>query len=57
MPCPVCLQAISETGHRFCVLDLLKSGKIKSSSEWENMCKDKPMTIRKGKVRAILPKD
>jgi hypothetical protein len=57
MPCPVCNESIGDADHRMCLLDLLKSGTIKTVKEWENMCKDKPMTIRKGKVRAILPKD
>ena len=37
MPCPVCYQTIGEADHRMCVLQLLKSGEIKSVSEWTNL--------------------
>lgn len=57
MPCPVCNERIGEADHRFCVLDLLKSGTIKTAKEWEKMSADKPVTIRKGKVKAVLPKE
>ncbi len=57
MPCPVCDQSIGEADHRFCVLDLLKSGQIKTASEWTKMSSDKPVAIRKGRVKAVLPKD
>lgn len=55
MPCPVCNQAVGEADHRMCVFHLLKTGTIKSVPEWEAMCS--PKTIRKGRVRAVLPKD
>jgi len=57
MPCPVCNERIGEADHRFCVLDLLKSGTINTAKEWEKMSRDKPVTIRKGKVKAVLPKE
>lgn len=57
MPCPVCEMPIGENDHRWCVLDLLKSGKIKTASEWTKMARDKPVTIMKGRVKAVLPKD
>jgi hypothetical protein len=60
MPCPVCNERIGEADHRFCVLDLLKSGQIKTSREWEIMSRDapaKPAAVRKGRVKAVLPKD
>jgi hypothetical protein len=52
--------SIGENDHRWCVLDLLKSGQIKTSREWEKMARDKPakpVTICKGRVKAVLPKD
>jgi hypothetical protein len=60
MPCPVCDLPIGENDHRWCVLDLLKSGQIRTSREWEKMARDKPakpVTICKGRVKAVLPKD
>ena len=60
MPCPVCSESVGEADHRFCLLELLKSGKIKSVHEWERMSSDtpaKPVTIRKGRVRAVIPKE
>ena len=57
MPCPVCNCSIGEADHRFCVLDLLKSGTIKTAKEWEKMSRDKPVTICKGKVKAVVPKE
>ncbi len=44
MPCPVCNQNIGEADHRMCVLNMLKSGEIKSVAEWEKLAK-KPETI------------
>jgi hypothetical protein len=55
MPCPVCNEPISEADHRMCVFNLLKSGTIKTVKEWEAMCA--PKTIRKGRIRAVLPKE
>jgi len=63
MPCPVCNERIGEADHRWCVLDLLKSGSIKTAREWEIMSKDapakpvKPATIYKGRVKAVIPKE
>jgi hypothetical protein len=56
MPCPVCHQPIGEADHRMCVFNLLKSGTIKSVGEWEAMT-SKPQTIRKGRIKAVLPKE
>lgn len=56
MPCPVCSLPLGED-HRMCVLRLLKEGTIQTVSEWTAMSTDKPKTIRKGRVRAILPKE
>jgi tRNA(Arg) A34 adenosine deaminase TadA len=55
MPCPVCAEAIGSADHRKCVFALLKAGTIKSVPEWEAMCA--PKTIRKGRIRAVLPKE
>ena len=57
MPCPVCDMPIGEAEHRWCVLDLLKSGKIKTADEWTKMASDKPVTIHKGRVKAVIPKN
>ena len=60
MPCPVCNERIGEADHRWCVLNLLKTGEIKTTREWEIMSRDKPtkpVTIRKGRVKAVIPKD
>ena len=54
MTCPVCNKPIGED-HRRCVFHLLSQGKIQTVEEWESMCK--PRTIRKGRVRAVLPKE
>jgi hypothetical protein len=60
MPCPVCNERIGEADHRWCVLNLLKSGEIKTAREWEKMSADapaKPVTIYKGRVKAVIPKE
>ena len=63
MPCPVCNERIGEADHRWCVLNLLKSGEIKTAREWEKMSADapaapaKPVTIHKGRVKAVIPKE
>ena len=57
MPCPVCNESIGKADHRPCLLSLLKSGTIKGVKEWEKMARDKPVTIWKGHVRAVVPKD
>jgi hypothetical protein len=55
MPCPVCSLAIGDADHRMCVLNLLKSGTITTVREWEVLCK--PKTVRKGRVKAVIPKE
>jgi hypothetical protein len=56
MPCPVCHRTIeSGADHRRCVFKLLDENKIQTVEEWEIMCK--PKTIRKGRVRALVPKE
>lgn len=59
MPCPICKLPIGhETAdHRHCVFKLLDQGRIQTVEEWEKLSEDKPKTIRKGRVRAVLPKD
>jgi hypothetical protein len=57
MPCPVCNERIGEADHRWCVLNLLKTGEIKTVREWEKMSADKPVTIYKGRVKAVIPKE
>lgn len=56
MPCPVCYQSIGEADHRMCVYNLLKTGEIKSAAEWTKMSAEKPATIYKGRVKAVIPK-
>ena len=56
MPCPVCRYTIeSGADHRRCVFKLIDENKIQTAEEWEIMCK--PKTIRKGRVRALIPKE
>ena len=59
MPCPVCKKPIGHAtaDHRHCVFKLLDQGTIQTVEEWETLAADKPKTIRKGRVRAVLPKD
>jgi hypothetical protein len=59
MPCPICSHAIgSGADHRRCVFRLLNLGTIQTVEEWEALASDtKPKTIRKGRVRAVLPKE
>jgi hypothetical protein len=43
-----------------CVYNLLKTGEIKTVREWEKMAEDapaKPVTIYKGRVKAVIPKE
>ena len=54
MPCPVCQKPIGQD-HRHCVFQLLSQGKIQTIDEWEAL--STPKTIRKGRVRAVLPKE
>lgn len=37
-----------------CLVELFRDNTIKSVAEWEKMCR--PVTIRKGKIIAYLPK-
>ena len=59
MPCPVCSLPIGhpDADHRMCVFKLLKTKTIQSVAEWEDMASDTPKTIRKGRIRAVLPKE
>jgi len=57
MPCPVCYQPIGDADHRMCVFNLLKTGEIKSAAEWTKMSSTKPVTIHKGRIKAVLPKE
>jgi hypothetical protein len=53
MPCPICFKNPEEVDHKMCVFELFKTNVIKSVAEWREMCK--PKTIRKGKIRVLLP--
>jgi hypothetical protein len=53
MTCPVCSKKPEESDHRTCVFELFKTNVIKSVAEWREMCK--PKTIRKGRIRVMLP--
>ena len=58
MPCPVCNKPKDgEADHRFCVLELLKSGNIQSVADWCRLC-DPPETkvIGKKKGKTLPPK-
>jgi hypothetical protein len=62
MPCPVCNLPIGHPAadHRMCVFNLLRSGTIKTVPEWEVLSSDapaKPVTIYKGRIKAVLPKE
>lgn len=55
MPCPICNQNIGNgVDHRWCLVELFKTNKIKSVAEWEALSA-KPKTIFKRKVKALLP--
>ena len=55
MPCPVCNSNIGYADHRMCLVKLFGEDKIKSVSEWENMCKPcKPCKPKK--IIVYLPK-
>ena len=55
MPCPVCNKTKDgENDHRFCVLELLKSGNIKNLADWCRLCEPKPETKILGKKRVKL---
>jgi hypothetical protein len=53
MPCPICFKKPEESDHRNCVFELFKTNVIKSVNEWRDMCQ--PKTIRKGRIRVMLP--
>lgn len=53
MPCPICSKTPEEADHRACVFELFKTNAIQSVDEWRQLCK--PKTIRKGKIRVMLP--
>jgi len=56
MPCPVCNQPpASGADHRWCLVELFKTNRIKSVNEWEELCK--PKTIIKGKKTVRIPKE
>ena len=59
MPCPVCFKPIGHESadHRRCVFKLLDQRKIQTVEDWEKLSQDKPKTIRKGRIRVVLPKD
>ncbi len=57
MPCPVCYERIGEADHRMCVFNLLKTGEIKTADEWTKMASDKPVSIYKGRVKGVIPKN
>jgi hypothetical protein len=56
MPCPVCNQPpASGVDHRWCLVELFKTDRIKSIADWEALCK--PKTIIKKKIKARIAKD
>lgn len=56
MACPVCKKEVGAgSDHRWCLVELFKTNVIKSVAEWEAMCR--PVTVRKGRVRALLRKE
>ncbi len=59
MPCPVCSMPIGHLAadHRMCVFELLKTKTIQTVAQWEALSADTPKTIRKGRIRAVLPKE
>ena len=58
MPCPVCNQLKDgEADHRFCVLELLKSGNIQSVADWCRLCEvPETKVLGKKKVKKLPPK-
>lgn len=58
MPCPVnkCVTASDgSVDHRWCLVELFKTERIKSLADWEEMCK--PKTVVKKKVKVRVPKE
>jgi hypothetical protein len=59
MPCPVCNQSpgsgAAGADHRWCLVELFKTNRIKSIADWQELCK--PKTIVKGKVKVRIAKE
>ena len=53
--CIVCSKGRGED-HRWCLVSLFKENKIKTVKEWEE-ASSKPTTLRKGRVRALVPRE
>jgi hypothetical protein len=52
MPCPVCNQSpASGADHRWCLVELFKTNRIQSVTDWEEMSKPKTIVKRTIKVR------
>lgn len=57
MPCPICNISIDAgVDHRWCLVELFKTNRIKSVKEWEDMSR-KPKTILKGRVIRTVKMD
>jgi hypothetical protein len=57
MPCPVCNKLIdTDADHRRCFFKLLETNVVKNVDEWVALS-TKPVTIKKGRVRALIPKE
>jgi hypothetical protein len=57
MPCPVCKKLIdTDADHRRCFFKLLETNVVKNVDEWVALS-TKPVTIKKGRVRALIPKE
>jgi hypothetical protein len=58
MPCPVCyLEPGSGADHRFCLVELFRSGKIQSIAEWSELSRAKPKTYVKRRVIVKIKKE
>ena len=57
--CPHCkIELSSGADHRMCLFTMFKENLIQSVDEWKAMCQPpKPKTIRKGRIRVLLPKE
>jgi hypothetical protein len=56
MPCPVCTKVLGgDTDHRWCLVELFKTNRIKSVQEWKEL--SRPKTIRKGTIRAKIAQE
>lgn len=54
--CPHCKVKLSEqSDHRLCLFAMFETNLIKSVADWEALCR--PKTIRKGRIRVLLPKE